>query len=306
MSQVFISYRHSDTHSPRVADLVKALRAAGVNVVIDSDQLPAGPNEGWPKWSQQQVHLADKVLIACTTGWRECYETTKTLPAGLGSAAEAHMIHQELYDKAFINEKFRVVLLDAEDEESIPKSLKAYQAYRYYLPEGEDLLLAWLGATRNKNPVVNWPVLSAHFERQLANRDAEFETLKTMLKGKHTQQALLIHGASGLGKTTLINEFRVLASHLGIDDTFVDCKITADLASALQLMQIMGFNPNSNKLIGVQRQGLRTRTSYGFEPKYPDAFFVRPCGGLALHAQAHLAVFSHRDWPHQIQHHLFQ
>lgn len=53
-------------------------------------------------------------------------------------------------------------------------------------------------------------------------------------------------------------------------------------------------------------QGLRTRTSYGFEPKYPDAFFVRPCGGLALHAQAHLAVFSHRDWPHQIQHHLFQ
>jgi type I restriction enzyme S subunit len=46
--------------------------------------------------------------------------------------------------------------------------------------------------------------------------------------------------------------------------------------------------------------------TYEFKPKYPDAFFVRPCGGLALHAQAHLAVFSHRDWPHQIQHHLFQ
>lgn len=60
------------------------------------------------------------------------------------------------------------------------------------------------------------------------------------------------------------------------------------------------------KELAAQSQGLRTRTSYGFEPKYPDAFFVRPCGGLALHAQAHLAVFSHRDWPHQIQHHLFQ
>lgn len=57
---------------------------------------------------------------------------------------------------------------------------------------------------------------------------------------------------------------------------------------------------------GYVYQGLRTRTSYGFEPKYPDAFFIRPCGSLALHAQAHLAVFSHRDWPHQIQHHLFQ
>jgi hypothetical protein len=54
------------------------------------------------------------------------------------------------------------------------------------------------------------------------------------------------------------------------------------------------------------QQGLRTRTSYGFEPKHPDAFFVRPCGSLALHAQAHLAVFSHRDRSHQIQHHLFQ
>lgn len=56
----------------------------------------------------------------------------------------------------------------------------------------------------------------------------------------------------------------------------------------------------------ARQQGLRTRTSYGFEPKYPDAFFIRPCGSLALHAQAHLAVFPHRDWPHQIQHHLFQ
>ena len=63
---------------------------------------------------------------------------------------------------------------------------------------------------------------------------------------------------------------------------------------------------SGNTGIGLALQGLRTRTSYGFEPKYPDAFFVRPCGGLALHAQAHLAVFSHRDWPHQIQHHLFQ
>ena len=53
-------------------------------------------------------------------------------------------------------------------------------------------------------------------------------------------------------------------------------------------------------------QGLRTRKSYGLEPKHPDTFFIRPCGGLALHAQAHLAVFSHRDRSHQIQHHLFQ
>lgn len=63
---------------------------------------------------------------------------------------------------------------------------------------------------------------------------------------------------------------------------------------------------NTRYEVTISYQGLRTRTSYGFEPKYPDAFFIRPCGSLALHAQAHLAVFPHRDWPHQIQHHLFQ
>ena len=61
MSQVFISYRHSDTHSPRVADLVKALRAAGVNVVIDSDQLPGGPDEGWPKYGL--VHPPTHIVL---------------------------------------------------------------------------------------------------------------------------------------------------------------------------------------------------------------------------------------------------
>ena len=88
MSQVFISYRHSPHgHSDRVKNLMHTLRQAGVNILCDQ-QLTGGPDEGWTMWSQQQVERADKVLIACTAGWAECYEANQPLPAGLGSVAE--------------------------------------------------------------------------------------------------------------------------------------------------------------------------------------------------------------------------
>ena len=141
MSQVFISYRHSDTHGPRVAELVKALRAAGVNVVIDSDQLPAGPNGGWPKWSQQQVEKADKVLIACTPGWHECYEADGPLEIGHGCAAEAHIVRQMLYNQGFNNTRFRVVLLTPEDVKSIPIGLQAYHRFHWHKPEDKSTRL---------------------------------------------------------------------------------------------------------------------------------------------------------------------
>lgn len=235
MSQVFISYRHSDTHSPRVADLAKALRAAGVNVVIDSDQLPAGPNEGWPKWSQQQVEKADKVLIACTQGWRECYEADGPLEIGHGCAAEAHIVRQMLYKQGFNNARFRVVLLAPEDSNSIPLGLQAYHRFHWHKPEEQAHLLTWLSMGLS-HPAIPWPTLHAPFDRRIANRDTEFQLFEAMLQGHSTQRALLIQGESGLGKSTLLKAFVRLARQLRLEYTLIDCAHTPSLAVAIEML----------------------------------------------------------------------
>ena len=51
MARVFISYSHdSDAHKTDIHDLAKRLGADNLTVIIDQDQLPAGPAEGWPDW----------------------------------------------------------------------------------------------------------------------------------------------------------------------------------------------------------------------------------------------------------------
>lgn len=58
MSQVFLGIDAATPTAPAWPTWWSL--AAGVNVVIDSDQAASrGPNEGWPKWSRRQVHLAE-------------------------------------------------------------------------------------------------------------------------------------------------------------------------------------------------------------------------------------------------------
>lgn len=264
MSQVFISYRHSDTHSPRVADLAKALHAAGVNVVIDSDQLPGGPNEGWPKWSQQQVEKADKVLIACTQGWHECYEANGPLEIGHGCAAEAHIVRQMLYNQGFDNDRLRVVLLTPENVKSIPIGLQAYHCFHWYKPKDQTDLLAWLTAAAPspaapQPPTIPWPTLHAPFDRRMANRDAEFQLFEAMLQGRSAQRALLIQGESGRGKSMLVNSFIRLARQLRLGHTLIDCQNPSwSLDSVLNTLENDMTNA-SNSLAGETSEQHRRR-----------------------------------------------
>ena len=258
MSQVFISYRHSDTHSPRVADLVKALRAAGVNVVIDSDQLPAGPNGGWPKWSQQQVEKADKVLIACTPGWHECYEADGPLGIGHGCAAEAHIVRQMLYNQGFNNARFRVVLLAPEDINSIPLGLQAYHRFHWHKPEDQAHVLTWLTATASspaavQSSVISWPTLHTPFDRGMANCHDEFHAFEAMLQGQSAKRALLIHGPSGRGKTHLTNEFQRMAIELGLDHSRIECRNGVTLEAVLHhQIEIPGFTIGASDSFSMQ------------------------------------------------------
>jgi hypothetical protein len=76
MTQVFISYSHDDdAHKERVASLAERLRReADLQVVIDQDQLPGGPDVGWSQWSERQVREADKVLAICTATYCQRFD----------------------------------------------------------------------------------------------------------------------------------------------------------------------------------------------------------------------------------------
>lgn len=261
MNKVFISYRHDGgDYSKQVSKLAEELRVAGIEVVLDTDKLPGGPDEGWPMWSQQQVEKCDKVLIASTQGWKESYEAETPLNSGRGAAAEARIIRQQLYETSFVNSKFRVVLLNEADEESIPTGLRAYHHYRLYLPEGQSELLAWLGVNASSTkPTIPWPAISSSFKRRLANCEAEFDTLLRMLQGNSPQRALLIRGPSGRGKTLLINEFRRLARHVSLNETFIDFKNGMGLEHAFRCLATdldNVFSPATGEALSDQRKRL--------------------------------------------------
>jgi len=259
MSQVFISYRHSDIHSPRVAELAQTLRAAGVNVVIDTDQLPGGPDDGgWPKWSQQQVEKADKVLIVCTQGWHECYEADGPLEIGHGCAAEAHIVRQMLYNQWFKNPRFRVLLLAPEDSKSIPLGLQAYHRFHWYKAEDQAHVLTWLAAaasspTTAQPPAIPWPTLHSPFDRRIANCNDEFQAFEAMLQSQSAKRALLIHGPSGRGKTQLANECQRMAIELGLDHSRIECRNGVTLEAVLHhQIEVPGFTIGASDSFSMQ------------------------------------------------------
>ena len=60
-------YRIRAAHLTRVHALADRLAGKkGIDLILDRDTRPGGPDEGWPEWSERQVKEADHVLIACS------------------------------------------------------------------------------------------------------------------------------------------------------------------------------------------------------------------------------------------------
>src|SRR5262245_41092953 len=110
MARVFLSYRQeNDAHRAVVLALAKRLEQEGLTVVLDQlaqerEFNGGGPDEGWPKWSTDQAGSSDnKVVIIGTASWFRAFEGTEVAGVGLGSAAEAGVIRQRLYNVGGVN-----------------------------------------------------------------------------------------------------------------------------------------------------------------------------------------------------------
>ena len=129
MSQVFLSYRQTDDDQrQRVREFGERLRRCGIDVILDQfflDANPAGPNEGWPKWSSDRALNTEYVLIIGTREWFECFEKKQPSGTGLGAACEADDLRTRIYEAGGIIPNIRVILFDGADAAHIPGKLAA-------------------------------------------------------------------------------------------------------------------------------------------------------------------------------------
>jgi hypothetical protein len=129
MPRVFVSYsQDSDDHKQRVLELTQALRADGVDAIVD--QFVDNPSQGWPRWMLDEIAAAQFVLLVVSEGYKKKAEDQVPRGAGRGVKWESHLTIQEIYDADARNEKFIPVLLEGVTDEAIPQALRAWTYYR--------------------------------------------------------------------------------------------------------------------------------------------------------------------------------
>ena len=268
MPKVFLSYRHESdanhpAHQERVEELGRKLQDAKLDVILDrfyNKANPGGPNEGWPKWSEDRAADSDKVLIVASRGYFQCYEGSQPPGIGLGAACEANVIRNTLYQSAYKTEKHRIVYFDKNHITNIPKSL--YQIVHFDTSSTFEInnLIAWLGgvpttptsANTALPPQINWPLALIGYIPDLANRGDEFDFFTKLLAGATSEQAVFFEAPSNHGKTILVSE----------------CITYAKLALKGNPCIIIDFKGNPSREDAIERIGLELKQLL---PNYSNA-----------------------------------
>jgi tetratricopeptide (TPR) repeat protein len=130
MTRVFISYSHdSDAHRKRVLALSDQLREDGVDCYIDQ-YVNGSPAEGWQRWMEKQIELADFVLVVCTPIYLRRFRG-EDREGGRGVNFEGVIISQVLYDNFQQNTKFIPIIPDDGSLDNVPLLLKSGSAYLF-------------------------------------------------------------------------------------------------------------------------------------------------------------------------------
>jgi SEFIR domain len=166
--RVFISYSHdSEAHRDAVLKLAQRLRRDGVDAWLDCYE--DSPAEGWIRWMERELRVADLVLLVCTTTYCRRFNGEEAA-GGLGVNFEGSTMLKLIYADGQRNEKFVPVLFE-EAKEAIP--LQLIDATSYRLPNDYDVLYRRITNQRHVLPEALGAI------RQLPLRSAN-ESLGTM------------------------------------------------------------------------------------------------------------------------------
>ncbi len=146
--KVFISYSHdSPEHRQRVLALAGRLRDEGVDVELD--QYETAPAEGWARWMERRIKVADFVLVVCTAVYRQRFAGEKNAgeenageenASGLGVKWEGAILTQTLYQQAAQNRRFVPVVFALGDAAHVPLPLAGATHYDLSRKAGYDRL----------------------------------------------------------------------------------------------------------------------------------------------------------------------
>jgi Tfp pilus assembly protein PilF len=227
--KVFVSYSHDSLeHSDRVRELSDRLRADGIDCILD--QYEISPPEGWPRWTDREIRVAEFVLMICTETYYRRVMGEETPGIGLGVRWEGNSIYQHLYNAGTVNPKFIPVLLEPGNVEYIPTPLQGVARYAVQTEEGyEDLyrrltnqpkhLKPELGEVRKLTPLAPKERKQDFFAASLTNlpfeRNPFFTGREKILKDLHEafgkksagSMTQAISGLGGLGKTQTAIEY---------------------------------------------------------------------------------------------------
>lgn len=211
MSTAFISYRQvNDAQRQRVRMFAERLRGCDIEVILDQFFLevnPAGPNDGWDKWSSDCALRTPYVLIVGTQAWFECFEKSQSPGTGLGAACEADDLRHRIYEAGGVIESIRVVLFDDAEVVHIPSKLKRYHCF--HSDRDFASIVRWLGGTVSSATAASASAVRTSIRHNLPSlpsffgREEELRKVADALDPENRTWGVLIDGPGGMGKTSL-------------------------------------------------------------------------------------------------------
>lgn len=231
---VFISYRReSPEHSARVLAFAMELREAGVPVELDElflKQNSGGPDVGWPKWCEDQVSKASKILIIASDGWFERFENGAP-PSGAdwGAAYEAQLIRTQISGTGGQTSQHRLVRLETSAPPlPYPLPLRPIHCFDGEKPTEVDSLCSWLGHPRRQTAdtatALAWPAVPADDKWPFADATDVRDAFAELLRPDATHRVLLVRGGTEAGKTSITKYLLGRGLKLGFPSGRLDLK----------------------------------------------------------------------------------
>lgn len=149
--KIFISYSHdSQEHQDKVLVISNKLRSEGIDCILD--QYEDSPPEGWPRWMDKNIRIADYVLMICTEDYYKRVMGLEKEGVGLGVKWEGNLIYQHLYNLGALNHRFIPVLFNDGSKKHIPEPLQGSTFYNIDDSKQFDDLYWRLRGVKTKKP----------------------------------------------------------------------------------------------------------------------------------------------------------